>query len=437
MLRNNGQRLGTLGFLVCVALILACGPAPDASKPGERANDESNDIRIVVDGSLKKTWSVSELMRGRFDWESPKKKISPAVPVSFVLFSEEGGLAKDAIRGVSIAGRKGRLDLAGDSLPLLEKLLLRLDLKRGGAWQLVGRDLDAERRIASLTGKRHLERIDRIEISMGDDMAAALSAVPVPPDERDIILSTTTSTQDSGLLDELIPRFQKTTGYRVKTIAVGTGEALAMGKRGDADVVLAHAPALERESIEGGFTINRRLVMHNDFLIIGPPEDAAGVGGMKNAAEALRKITVAKARFASRGDNSGTHFRETNLWKKIGITPKGDWYIETGQGMGATLLIASEKGAYTLSDRATFLALRRRSQLVPLVQGDPLLLNIYSVMEVNPERFPKVNNAGAKAFADFLLSDETQALIKTYGVEKFGEPLFFPDAGKSEEALGG
>ncbi|MFQ5458891.1 MAG: substrate-binding domain-containing protein, partial [Myxococcota bacterium] len=144
-----------------------------------------------------------------------------------------------------------------------------------------------------------------------------------------------------------------------------------------------------------------------------------------------------RARFASRGDNSGTHFREKNLWKRAGIAPEGDWYIETGQGMGATLLIASEKGAYTLSDRATFLALKKRSQLVPLVQGDPLLLNIYSVMEVNPEKFPKVNHAGAAAFGDFLLTPETQAFIKTYGVDKFGEPLFFPDAGKKEEELGG
>lgn len=436
MLQNGKARSAMQALLVFIAFALACGPASDSSVAPEQANDESNEIQLIVDGTLKKTWSVSELMRGRFDWESPNRKVSPAVPVSYVLFSEKGGLEEGSVSGITIAGHKGRVDLSGDTLPLLDNLLLRLDLKRGGAWQLVGRDLDADRRLETLAGDRHLERIQRIEVLLGPDTPAALSTGPTP-ENRDIILATTTSTQDSGLLDALLPIFEKATGYRVKTIAVGTGEALAMGRRGDADVVLAHAPALEKESIAGGFTINRRLVMHNDFLVLGVPADPAGIGGMKDASAALAKVAVAKARFASRGDNSGTHFREKNLWKKAGITPAGDWYIETGQGMGATLLIASEKGAYTLSDRATFLALKKRSQLVPLVQGDPLLLNIYSVMEVNPEKFPKVNHAGAAAFGDFLLTPDTQALIKTYGVDKFGEPLFFPDAGKKEEELGG
>jgi len=253
---------------------------------------------------------------------------------------------------------------------------------------------------------------------------------------QDIILATTTSTQDSGLLDELLPIFEEQTGYRVKTIAVGTGEALAMGSRGDADVLLAHAPDREKEILEAGFVINRRIVMHNDFLIVGAEGDPAGIHGSVSGAESVARLAAAGAGFASRGDDSGTHFREQSLWDAAAIEPDGDWYISTGQGMGATLLIASELGAYVLTDRGTYLALRERTNLVPHVEGDPLFLNIYSVLEVNPDRFPNVNNAGAKAFADFLLSDAAQDIIRVFGVEKFGQPLFFPDAGKSEDSIG-
>ncbi len=247
-----------------------------------------------------------------------------------------------------------------------------------------------------------------------------------------VILATTTSTQDSGLLDVLVPLFEKKTGYTVKTIAVGTGQSLAMAARGEADVVLVHAPELELKYLKEGSLMNRRLVMHNDFILVGPPADPAGIKGMKKATEAFRKIAEGRARFVSRGDQSGTHAKEVALWKAAGITPRGDWYIEAGQGMGATLSIASEKGAYTLTDRATHLAFRRRIQLVILLEGDASLLNIYHVMEVNPARHPKVNQAGGKAFADFLVSQEAQAVIRTFGVEKYGEPLFFPDAGKPE-----
>jgi tungstate transport system substrate-binding protein len=243
-----------------------------------------------------------------------------------------------------------------------------------------------------------------------------------------IILATTTSTQDSGLLDVLLPVFEERTGYRVKTIAVGTGEALAMGKRGDADVLLAHAPEKEEEIVAAGFAINRRIVMHNDLLIIGPEEDPAGIHGIDNGAESVAKIAEAEARFASRGDNSGTHIREMSLWKAAAIEPHGEWYVSTGQGMGATLLIASEKGAYALTDRGTYLALRERTNLVPHVEGDQLFLNIYSVLEVNPERFPKVNKVGAAAFSEFIRGEEAQEIIRTFGVEEHGQPLFFPDA---------
>lgn len=255
------------------------------------------------------------------------------------------------------------------------------------------------------------------------------------PEHKYIILATTTSTQDSGLLDELLPLFERQTGYRVKTIAVGTGEALAMGKRGDADVLLVHAPAKEKEIVAAGFAINRRIVMHNDLLIVGPEGDPAGIHGSDNGAESVLKIAEAGAQFTSRGDNSGTHFREMSLWKTAAIRPAGDWYISTGQGMGATLLIAAEKGAYVLTDRGTYLSFQERTGLVPHVEGDPLFLNIYSVLEVNPERFSKVHSAGAKAFSEFLRGREAQEVIRVFGAEQFGQPLFFPDAGKSEESL--
>lgn len=250
-----------------------------------------------------------------------------------------------------------------------------------------------------------------------------------------IILATTTSTQDSGLLDQLLPVFERQSGYHVKTIAVGTGEALAMGTRGDADVLLVHAPRQEKEIVDAGFATNRRIVMHNDFLIAGPEQDPAAIHGLQSGAEGVARIAATESLFISRGDESGTHMREMRLWEIAGVDPGGEWYISTGQGMGPTLLIAAEKGAYVLTDRGTHLALRERTELVPHVEGDSLFLNIYSVMQVNPERFPRVNGAGAEAFSDFLLSGEAQEMIRAYGVEEYGQPLFFPDAGRSEESL--
>ena len=250
-----------------------------------------------------------------------------------------------------------------------------------------------------------------------------------------VILSTTTSTQDSGLLDVLVPLFEKKTGYTVKTISVGTGQALALGAKGEADVCLVHAPDSEKKYVADGLLVNRRLVMHNDFLIVGPAGDPAKIQGMGSAVEAMRRLAEAKATFVSRGDNSGTHQLEKKLWQEAKVEPAGAWYLQAGQGMGATLGIASEKQGYTVTDRATFLAFKKRVQLVPLVERDRILLNIYSVLEPNPAKFPRLNAAGGKAFADFMLSKEIQEVIRTYGVDKFGEPLFFPDAGKREESL--
>lgn len=252
---------------------------------------------------------------------------------------------------------------------------------------------------------------------------------------QSVILSTTTSTQDSGLLDVLVPRFEKQTGSLVKTISVGTGQALALAGKGEADVALVHAPDSEKKYVADGLLVNRRLVMHNDFLLVGPENDPAQIKGLKSAVEALKRIADAKATFVSRGDNSGTHQLEQKLWGAAKVGPAGTWYLQAGQGMGATLGIASEKRGYVLTDRATYLAFKKRAQLVPLVERDRILLNIYSVLEPNPAKFTRINVAGGKAFADFMVAKETQEIIRTFGVDKFGEPLFFPDAGKREEDL--
>jgi tungstate transport system substrate-binding protein len=254
-----------------------------------------------------------------------------------------------------------------------------------------------------------------------------------PAQSNIVILSTTTSTQDSGLLDVLVPMFEKKTGLSVKAISVGTGQALALAARGEADVTLAHAPSLEKKYVDEGKMRNRRLVMYNDFVIIGPEADPAKIKGEKRAVDALKKIAAAGARFVSRGDKSGTHTLELNLWKQAGVTPGAPWYIESGQGMGATLGIADDRQAYTLTDRATLLAFSKRVKLTTMVEGDRPLLNIYSVMEVNPENGPRVNAPGGKAFADFMLAPETQAVIKTFGVDKYGQALFVPIAGKKDE----
>jgi tungstate transport system substrate-binding protein len=264
-------------------------------------------------------------------------------------------------------------------------------------------------------------------------LALAPPALAQPPGARTMILTTTTSTQDSGLLDVLVPLFEKQTGYSVKTISVGTGQALALAARGEADVTLAHAPAVEKKYVAEGKMHNRRLVMYNDFLVIGPEADPAKIRGEKSVAAALKKIAGTGARFVSRGDKSGTHVLEQNLWKAAGVTPGAPWYIESGQGMGATLTIANDRQAYTLTDRATMLAFSKRVDLKPMVEGDKLLLNVYSVMEVNPSNGPKVNTAGGKAFADFMLAPATQTVIKTFGVDRYGQPLFVPIAGKKDE----
>jgi tungstate transport system substrate-binding protein len=257
-------------------------------------------------------------------------------------------------------------------------------------------------------------------------------------------MASTTSTRDSGLMDILIPIFEQQTGYKMKPVYVGSGAAMKMGQEGNADVLLVHSPAAEVKFMSDGYGINRKLVMHNDYIIVGPLADAAGIKGMTSAVDALKKISDAQINFYSRGDNSGTDALEKSLWKKIGVsvadnsTSNPKWYIEggTGTGMLDLLRIASEKNGYTITDRSTYVANQKLLGLDILVQGDPVLLNIYHVIQVNPAKFTKVNAEGAKAFSDFMVSDATQAIIAKYGVDKYGQALFFPDAGKTEAELG-
>lgn len=263
------------------------------------------------------------------------------------------------------------------------------------------------------------------------------TAFQVEAAPKALILATTTSTQDSGLLDVLIPIFEKETGYFVKTIAVGSGQAMAMGKKGEADVLLVHSPDDEKRFMAEGLGAARRLVMHNDFVIVGPASDPAKIRGAKTSFETVRKIAQSSSLFLSRGDNSGTHAKEKKLWKGAGINPEGQkWYQQTGLGMGETLNVAAEKKGYTLADRGTYLSLKKRLGLEILVERDSSLLNVYHVIEVNPVKWPKVNAHGAKAFADFMVSAKVQSIIGKFGVEKFGGALFFPDAGKKAESLG-
>jgi tungstate transport system substrate-binding protein len=257
------------------------------------------------------------------------------------------------------------------------------------------------------------------------------SGTPVTDQKKEIILSTTTSTQDSGLLDYLLPEFTKDTGYEVKTVAVGTGQALKMGEDGEADVLLVHAKASEEAFIKAGHGLQRFDVMYNDFILIGPKDDAVVKSNSNNEVlKALQYIKDNNIKFISRGDDSGTHKAELKLWKALNIVPAGDWYVSAGKGMGAVIQMADEMKAYTISDRATFLSIQDKIDLGIIVEQDPKLYNQYGVIAVNPNKNDKINSAGADAFVDWILSDKVQKLIGQFGVEEYGQPLFIPNAGK-------
>lgn len=246
--------------------------------------------------------------------------------------------------------------------------------------------------------------------------------------EKVLKLATTTSTEDSGLLDVLLPEFKKDTGYTVDVIAVGTGQAIQMGEAGDVDVILVHSRAAEDKFVADGFGVDRRDVMYNDFLIIGPEEDPAGIKGEKDVKAAFMAIATKQAAFVSRGDDSGTDKKEKKIWEAAGITPEGDWYIESGQGMGDTYRMADEKQAYTLIDRATYLANQDKYRLVTVVEGDQLLFNPYGVIPINPEKYPNVDYEGATKFAEWLTSEKGQKMIGEFGKDKYDQALFVPDA---------
>jgi tungstate transport system substrate-binding protein len=253
--------------------------------------------------------------------------------------------------------------------------------------------------------------------------------------DRPLILATTTSTQDSGLLDVLVPAFGNEADRQVKTVAVGSGEAIELGSRGEADVLLVHSPDDEEEFMASGKGGTRRLVMHNDFVVVGPPDDPAGIRGISSTAALERIAQNGEAPFISRGDDSGTHALELKLWDAAGVRPAGSWYQETGQGMGATLRIADQKRAYTVADRGTYLSTEDSTDLDVLVTGEPRLLNVYHVIDVDPGAGPRVNAAGGRAFADWIVSPAAQRMIGAFGRKEFGRPLFVPDAGKTEEQV--
>jgi len=273
------------------------------------------------------------------------------------------------------------------------------------------------------------------EAPIETEAPATEAAAPANPN---LILATTTSTQDSGLLDMLIPLFEEQTGYTVRTVAVGSGEAIKMGEQGNADVLLVHSPAAEVTFMSDGWGKDRALIMHNDFIVVGPAGDPAQIKGL-TPVDAFKVIAAAGANFAARGDKSGTSTKELGIWKKAEIDPattKPSWYIETGQGMGATLTIASEKGAYTLTDRATYLANMDKLQLDILVEGDNSLLNVYHVITIDQAKWPKTNYDGAIAFMKFMTEPATQEVIGKFGVDKYAQQLFIPDADKADADLG-
>ncbi|WP_250861704.1 substrate-binding domain-containing protein [Oceanirhabdus seepicola] len=247
-----------------------------------------------------------------------------------------------------------------------------------------------------------------------------------------IILSTTTSTENSGLLDAILPDFTEKTGIDVKVVAVGTGKALTMGRDGEADVLLVHAKSSEEEFVTEGHGIERFDVMYNDFVLVGSKDDKANLKELSpdDIVKALSIIKEDKHKFITRGDDSGTHKKELSFWKSNNITPEGDWYVSTGQGMGATLNVANEQLGYTLTDRATYLSMKENLDLEIIVEGDENLFNQYGVIQVNPDKNEKINADSAKQFIDWILSEETQKLIGEFGVEKFGQNLFNPNAKK-------
>jgi len=429
----------TIKFVLLMGLILslalaACGTAAPTVAPATEAvvateaavaatEAPSAEPILTVTGAVDTELALSEAdLRGmeviQLSAEHPKKGMTD---YEGVRLSEV--LAKAGVK----AGASALLFTATDGY---ESEVPYADVEACADCLIAFDGADLNMVMPGMSSKAWAKMVARIEVKA----AAAM----VPPANPNIILATTTSTQDSGLLDVLVPMFQEQTGYVVQTIAVGTGAALKMGEEGNADVMLVHAPAAEVTLMDAGFGKERMLVMHNDFIIVGPAGDPAKIAGL-GPKDAFVAIYNAGVPYVSRGDDSGTHKMELSFWSKAELDPRTEkpaWFIETGQGMGASLTVASEKGAYILTDRATYLATQDNLQLEILLEGNNAFLNVYHVITVNPEKWPAVNYDGAMAFAKFITDPATQKVIGEFGVEKFGQPLFYPDADKTDADLG-
>lgn len=420
-------------FLVLAVALSACAPAatpepapveptaPAAEAPTAEVPPADPGASLVISGAVSAEFTLisadtAGLEVVKLTAEHPKNGPTEYEGIRLNAALEKAGLAEGASAIVLTASDDFSAEVALADVQACADCLIGI---ADGKFNMV---------MPNLSSKAWVKDVVKIEV-----LAAA---AVVPAANPTLILATTTSTQDSGLLDVLVPLFQEQTGYTVQTVAVGTGAALKMGEEGNADVLLVHAPASEKTLMEAGFGKDRFLVMHNDFIIVGPAEDPAGIKGA-GPADAFRAIFEKSAAFVSRGDDSGTHKMELSFWKKAELEPAGlGWYIESGQGMGATLTIASEKQAYTLTDRATYLANKNNLELEIIVEGNKTLLNVYHVITVNTEKWPNANYEGALAFANFLIDPEIQKMIAEFGVDQYGQPLFFPDADKTDADLG-
>ncbi len=428
----------TIKFVLLFGLILslalsACGaPVPTETPIVEApaateapAEAPSTDPILTISGAVDTELALSEAdLRGmevvQLNAEHPKKGPTDYEGVRLSEVLAKAGVQEGASALLFTASDGYESEVAYADVEACADCLVAFD----------GSDLTMV--MPGLSSKAWAKMVVKIEVKADAPAAAE------PPANPNIILATTTSTQDSGLLDVLVPMFQEQTGYTVQTVAVGSGEAMKMGEEGNADVLLVHAPASEVKFMDGGFGKDRMLVMHNDFILVGPAADPATVKGLA-IKDAFKAIFEAGAPFITRGDDSGTHKKELALWKSAELDPaaeKPEWYIETGQGMGASMTVASEKAAYILTDRATYLANKDNYQLEILVEGDKSLLNVYHVITVNPEKWDAVNYDGAMAFSKFMTDPETQKVIGEFGVDKFGQPLFYPDADKTDADLG-
>lgn len=429
----------TMKFILFMGLILslalsACGspapteaPAPEAptatEAPAVEAPAAEIALKVTGDVANEQAWTEDEVkamptLEVEAANKDGEKSLYTGVLISELLAMAQPNADANTVTFVADDGYTAEISL--EELTACTDCIV--SFRNQGGFSTV---------LPAYTGKLQVKGVVEIQVT------TVVAAAPEPPANPTLILATTTSTQDSGLLDVLVPIFQEQTGYTVQTVAVGTGAALKMGEEGNADVLLVHAPASEKALMDAGFGKDRFLVMHNDFVIVGPADDPAGVKALTTTVDAFQAIADSGSDFITRGDDSGTHKMELSLWGKTTAEPAGQaWYVDSGQGMGATLTIASEKQAYTLTDRATYLANKDNLELEILFEGDAALLNVYHVITVNPEKWPKSNYDGAMAFSNFLIAPETQAIIGEFGVDKFGQPLFFPDADKTDADLG-